>query len=251
MADMARGSDLARSAGTAASTGAKRVGDAAKDPDRRAAFLATAYPMLDAAVDGAGVRNKKGEVKAWRVDRAAVRPGKTVVALTEAAAREGGRQALEAGKGRPAPMSPTDTAILAECPAPDPATDHVAWQEGPCRFESGTLDDTVGMREGARLMGEGLKHALIDPSALDGLPDRIVERVANLLTAVTQGNDQSTWGMGDERHARIALAAARDLGCSPRTSVATTRLAIFVDKGERMLMMAALSATPWDFNLRS
>lgn len=252
MADKARGSDLARSVGTAASTGAKRVSDTAKDPDRRAAFLATAYPMLDAAVDGAGVRNKKGEVKAWRVARAAVRPRKTVAALTQAAAEEGGRQVLEAGKGRTAPMSPTDTEILAEWPAPDPATDHAAWHEGLRRFESGTLDDTVGMRETARLMGEGLKHALIDPNALNGLPDRIVETVANLLTAAIQGNDQTTWGADDERHARLALAVTRRFGLqSADLGGDGTLEPLFADKGERMLMMAALSATPWDFNLRA
>jgi hypothetical protein len=252
MADKARSSDVARSVSSAASAGAKRVGDTAKDPDQRAAFLATAYPMVDAAMDGAGVRNKKGEVKAWRVARAAVRPGKTVAAATQAAAKEGGRQAVEAAKGRTPTMSPTDAEVLAEWAAPEPGRDLVAWHEGLRRFEAGALDDTAEMRETARLMGEGLKHALIDPGALDGLTDRLVETVANLLTAAIQGNDQTTWGPADERHARLTLAVTRRFGLqSTDLGGDGTLEALFVEKGERMLMMAALSPTPWDFNLRS
>lgn len=194
-AEKARKSGMARSVTQAASAGAQRVSAGAKDPEQRAAFLAAAYPMVDAAVDGAGVRNKKGEIKAWRVARAAVRPGKTFARVTEATAQAAGNKALEATiRGRGEAVSPTDAEILAEWPPGDPQADLVAWREGLRMFESADLTDHEALRGAAGLMGQGLKHTLTDPAAIEGLPEETIGTVVDTLTAALRGNDQTTLG---------------------------------------------------------
>lgn len=256
LADRAKGSEFGRSVTRAAATGAHRAKDTLSDPDKRRTFLVTAYPMIDAAVDSAGVRNKKGEVKAWRVARAAVRPGKTAAAMSQAAAREAANRAvasasasLAAGPRRQ--MAPTADDIVAEWQPFDPDRDLPAWEEGRRRMELADLDDQVEMRACAALLCQGLKYAMSDPADVERLGELLIDTVALVLTAAVRGNDATSWGPEDERHARLALAVSRRFGLQSQDLGGDGTLdALFDEKGERMLMMAALSSEPWDFNLR-
>lgn len=253
--DTARGSELGRTVSQATSVGARRAVDAAKDPERRAAFLATAYPMVEAAADGARVRNKHGKVKTWRVARAALRPQKTVMAAGKAVAVETGGQVRRAGdnaarRSAARATSPTQAEILDEWAKAEEAQDLVSWREGLVRFEAAALDDHQEMRACARLMCQGLKYAPVDPHVLEGFAERTAKTTANVLIAALNGNDQTTWCADDERHVRLALLVARESGIQPRDLGGNGELeALFEDKGNRMLMTASLSPTPWDFSL--
>ena len=256
LAEKAQASDLGRAVVQAGQAGVQRVTVTAADPEKRAAFLATAYPMAEAAADGAGVRNKHGKVKTWRVARAAIRPHKAFTGASTAVAGETGRKIQQAGQDAAAQrraaesLPPTQAEVLAEWPRVEPSLDLSDWLQGIRRFESADADDHDEMRCCAQLMGEGLKHALLQPSALEGFEERITETVADVIIAALQGNDQSTWGPEDERHVRLALLVARQEGIQSEDLGGNGELGILLDDhGSRMLMMAALSPTPWDFNL--
>jgi len=255
LAEKAQASELGRTVVERGQAGVQRATATAKDPEQRAAFLATAYPMAEAAADGAGVRNKHGKVKTWRVARAAIRPRKSVAGVSKAVASEAGNQVMRSGdsaaRRRAAEgLTPTLAEILADWPRVEPAQDRADWEEGLRRFEDADVEDHVEMRTCAGLMCEGLKHAIIEPAVIDGLADRTVETVADVIIAALQGNNPSTWGLEDERHARLALVVARHLGVQSEDLGGDGELGVLLDDhGSRMLMMAALSPTPWNFNL--
>ena len=83
----------------------------------------------------------------------------------------------------------------------------------------------------------------------------LIQTIWNVLVASLIGNDQATWDAQVERHVRLALAATRHACLQPASLGGRGTIdKIFDDKGNQMLMVAALwglsASGPRSFTLR-
>jgi len=112
------------------------------------------------------------------------------------------------------------------------------------RYGDAPLENRAEMRASAELMCSALPHYLrgADITAgTHGTSSELVQTIWNVLVASLMGNDQTTWDAQVERHMRLALAAARHAGLQPESLGGRgTFNRIFDDKGNQMLMQAAL-----------
>lgn len=158
---------------------------------------------------------------------------------------------------RPARVSlvePTADQIIAEWHTDQPAADLARWQEGMARYNAAPLENRADMHTAAELMCMGLVHYLAGRPIIAADPrhgeSELVQTIWNVLVAALLGNDQTTWGPRAARHVRLALAAARRGGFqSTELGGKGTLAKIFDDRGNQMLMAAALSPEPWSFSL--
>jgi len=134
--------------------------------------------------------------------------------------------------------------ILAEWSPGAPEADLARWREGMTRYGDAPLENRAEMRASAELMCSALPHYLrgADITAgTHGTSSELVQTIWNVLVASLMGNDQTTWDAQVERHMRLALAAARHAGLQPESLGGRgTFNRIFDDKGNQMLMQAAL-----------
>ena len=134
--------------------------------------------------------------------------------------------------------------ILAEWRPAAPDADLARWREGMTRYGDAPLENRAEMRASAELMCSALPHYLrgTDITAgTQGTSGELMQTIWNVLVASLMGNDQTTWDAQVERHMRLALAAARHAGLQPESLGGRgTFNRIFDDKGNQMLMMAAL-----------
>lgn len=153
------------------------------------------------------------------------------------------------------PSGPTTADILAEWQVGPPESDLARWTEGMRRYDAGSIDDFAEMRASAELMCPALVHYLRGESIFQeswarGSHEDLIQTIWNVLVASLAGNDARTWGPVPERHVRLALAATRKAGLQPARFGGDDSFArIFDDKGNQMLMCAALSSQPMTFHL--
>ena len=233
--------------------GTSSVIDAVTDPARRDAVIAGAAPAFHAALDGAGVRNKKGKVKFWRVARAATRPRKTIQRVGTGVMGAIGEQVVHsaatsthAGHQR---VPPLDEDIITEWSVGDPSVALERWRRGTALFDSADVDDIDEMRTSARMMCDALKLCLIGDPILDD-DDQIVETVGNTLTAAFHAAHEYEWDDEDERIVRLALAVARRFGVQPEELGGNGELdVLFDDAYNRMRMAMSIAPDRWSTNL--
>jgi hypothetical protein len=134
--------------------------------------------------------------------------------------------------------------ILAEWSPAAPEADLARWREGMTRYDDAPLENRAEMRASAELMCSALPHYLRGTditASTRGTSGELVQTIWNVLVASLLGNDKSTWDAQVERHMRLALAAARHAGLQPESLGGRgTFNQIFDDKGNQMLMLAAL-----------
>jgi hypothetical protein len=126
------------------------------------------------------------------------------------------------------------------------------------RYEAAPLENRPEMRASAELMCAGLTHYLQGGDFIsDGGSNSgaLLQTIWNVLVASLQGNDETTWDAEVEQHMRLALAAARKASLQPEALGGRgTFDQIFDDRGNQMLMMAALwemhISGPKSFSLR-
>jgi hypothetical protein len=139
---------------------------------------------------------------------------------------------------------PSLAQILAEWSPAAPEADLARWREGMTRYDNAPIENRAEMRASAELMCAALPHYLrgTDITAgTQGTSSELVQTIWNVLVASLLGNNQTTWDAQVERHMRLALAAARHAGLQPETLGGRgTFNQIFDDKGNQMLMLAAL-----------
>jgi hypothetical protein len=226
-------------------------------PERAAFILERTAPVAAAAADGAGLRNKRGKVKVWRVLRVATRPRKYVSRAVESggraahgAALDGARAAVETRRTAPQ-VRPTDRDILAEWADVDPSTAVDALDEGLALFGVTDPDDRSGLRTCAALIGCGLSQCLVGPPLVPD-DDVIVRAAGTVLTASLLGSGRETWTDADERHVRLALAIARRFGVQADELGGTDELGeLFEDPHDRMIMAMAVAPDGWSCDLRT
>lgn len=252
LAESAKQSGMGHKVAESAATAGRSVRDAAKDPARRQAVVASAVPAFEAVLDGAAVRNKKGKVKIWRVARAAARPRKTVSRVGTGVVAATAGQVTAAGGGAAAAkhrVAPLDRDILAEWAVEDPDQALARWREGTTRFHSAEVDHTDDMRASARLMCELLAHCLVGDPILED-DDEIVETIGNTLTASFNGVGEEAWGDEDQRVVRLALAVARRFGIQPEELGGNGELdRLFDDPANRMRMAMSVAPHRWSCDL--
>jgi len=252
LADSTRNMPLAQRASDAAATVGHAVAEVAKDPAKRAAAVVNAAPTVNAALDGAGVRNKKGKIKVWRVARAAARPRKTVARVGSSVASTGVGQLLDAARSshaRSAAVSPTIESIASEWDFDDVEGDLQRWSSGVAMFADANADDVATMRNSAILMSAGLKHCLVGDPAIEE-DDRIVDTVGDVLVASLRATSPD--GLDDEMSAvlRLALAVARRFGVQPEDIGGNGELdVLFQDASSRMIFAMALAPTKWSCDM--
>ena len=226
--------------------------DAAKDPARRDAVIVGAAPAFHAALDGAGVRNKKGKIKIWRVARAATRPRKTVQRVGTGVIGAIGAQVVHSAATSNTEhhrVAPLDEDIFAEWPVYDRSVARDRWRQGAERFESADVDDMDEMRSSALLMCDALKLCLIGDPILDD-DDQIVETVGNTLTAAFYAAHESEWDQEVERIVRLALAVARRFGVQPEELGGNGELDVLFDEvNNRMRMAMSIATDRWSASL--
>lgn len=250
LADTARQSSLAQSVAATASSATRNVVDTAKDSARRQAVVNAAAPAFDAALDGAGVRNKKGKIKIWRVARAAARPRKTITrvgkgVMSTTAAQVVG-QATHSNHQRVAPLVED---ILAEWTFDDSGLAVDRWREGTSRFHAADLSEENEMFAGALMMCEVLKHCLSGDPILDD-DDHVIETTGNTLTAVLHAADDESWGDEHEKIVRLALAVARRFGVQPESLGGNGELEqLFEHAQDRMRMAMSIAPSRWSCDL--
>lgn len=252
LADSAKQSSVARKVADGASSLSRGVIDTAKDPARRQTAIRAAIPAFDAALEGAGVRNKDGKVKVWRLARAAARPRKTVSRAGRAAAAATAGQ-LKTGVGsvdrQHGRLAPRDAEIVAEWAFDDPGQDLARWREGLTRFADADVTDTAEMRTSAYLMCDVLKHCVIGDPILDD-DDEIVETIGNVLAALLHGTAVDDWEQDDEKVVRLGLAVARRFGVQPEELGGNGELdALFYDSLDRMRMAMAIARSKWSCDM--
>lgn len=252
LADNAKQTAAAQRASGAAALVGQAVADVAKDPAKRAAVIAGAAPIVDAALDGAGVRNKKGKVKVWRLARAAARPRKTVARVTSGVASTSAGRILDAAReshARHTVVPPTIESIAAEWEDDDLGADLERWRQGVDKFAEADAHDPSAMRECALLMCAGLKHCLTGPPPIDD-DDQIVETAGDVLVAGLRAT--SGFGLDADLSAalRLALAIARRFGVQPEALGGNGELdLLFEDSDSRMKFAMALAPTPWSCDI--
>ena len=147
-----------------------------------------------------------------------------------------------------APGGPTVAQILSEWTPGSAAEDLARWREGMTRYDAAPAENRTEMRASAELMCAALTHYLQGGNILAGSADLaadLTQTIWNVLVASLIGNNEATWDAGAERHVRLALAAARRAGLQPETMGGRgTFDKIFADRGNQMLMQAAL----WDLS---
>lgn len=252
LAGSAKQSSIVHKVADGASSLSRGVIDTAKDPARRQAAMRAAVPAFDAALDGAGVRNKNGEVKVWRLARAAARPRKTVSRAGRAAAAATAGQ-LKTGLGsvdrHHGRLAPRDAEIVAEWAFDDPGQDLARWREGLTRFADADVTDTAEMRISAYLMCDVLKHCVIGDPILDD-DNEIVETTGNVLAALLHGTAVDDWQEDDDKVVRLALAVARRFGVQPEELGGNGELdALFYDSLNRMRMAMSLAQSKWSCDM--
>jgi hypothetical protein len=253
LGDSARKSSLAQGLKGNASSVGRGVLDTARDPARRQAILAAAAPAMDAALDGAEVRNRHGEVKTWRVVRAATRPRRTLSGAGSGvmAAAAGGRLAdasRRAAESDPGLLRPSDEDIASEWPMNDPREALPRWSEGKARLAAADQSDIEALSASARLLCEALKHCLVGRPVLND--DDIVDTAGMVLFAVVTVPDDRSWGGENERMARLALGVARRLGVQPEELGGNGELSpLFADSRNRMRMAMSVAPGPWSCDL--
>lgn len=160
---------------------------------------------------------------------------------------------------RPAgPVGPAVGQILAEWTIGPPAADMARWREGMARYDAAPLENRPEMRASAELMCAGLTHYLQGDDFISDAgsnPGALLQTIWNVLVASLQGNDETTWDAEVEQHMRLALASARKASLQPEALGGRgTFDQIFDDRGNQMLMMAALwemhISGPKSFSLR-
>lgn len=231
-----------------ASAAGHRVAEVARDPSLRQAVAQGANPSLTGALDGAGLRNKKGKVKVWRVARAAVRPRKTVTRAGQGAAAAGGAQIAAALAGRNVErVAPREEDIAAGWPPVDVELARARWQEGSAAFAAASDDDAAAMRSAAHLLADPLRVSLLGDPLLDD--DAMVELAGNALAAIMCVPD-AEWADVDNAVVRLALALVRRYGVQPEDLGGNGELdLLFEDDHSRMRMAMAMAPTRWSCDL--
>lgn len=142
------------------------------------------------------------------------------------------------------PAEPTVAQILAEWSPGSAAADLASWREGIARYDAAPLENQAEMRASAELMCAALTHYLQGSDIITGSPDMsgdLIQTIWNVLVASLLGNDQTTWDAEAEPHVRLSLAAARHAELQPESLGGQGTIdQIFDDRGNRMLMQAAL-----------
>jgi Protein of unknown function (DUF2510) len=240
------------SIGHKAAESASSMLESVKDPARREAVVRGVTPAFQAALDGAGVRNKKGKLKIWRVARAATRPRKTVSRAGAGVMSAIGGQIAHGTATSHADhhrVAPFDEDIFAEWSGNDPSAAMEHWSEGTSRFDSADVHDAAEMRASALLMCDALRLCLVGDPVLDN-DDEIVETVGNTLTAALHGADDHDWDDEDEKIVRLALAVARRFGIQPEELGGNGELdLLFDDSFNRMCMAMSIAPTRWSTDL--
>jgi hypothetical protein len=190
-----------------------------------------------------GISN--GQVVTSRL-RPVAQPGQPGPAAPAAPASSAG----PAGPPGPAgSVGPTVGRILAEWTIGQPTADMARWREGMARYDAAPLENRPEMRASAELMCAGLTHYLRGDDFISdgrGNSGELLQTIWNVLVASLAGNDQTTWDGEVERHMRLALAAARKASLQPEALGGRgTFDQIFDDRGNQMLMMAAL----WEMHI--
>ena len=256
LADAATHSAVAHKVADAATSAGHTIADTAKDPVQMKRVMGAVAPTFDAALDGAGVRNKKGKVKIWRVARAATRPRKSVTRMGAAVLSTTGGQ-LDSALARRAAGAPTgvsDRDILNQWTLDDAGVALSRWREGMARFDQ--LDETAAdgeadverLRDVARLLCVGLKHCLLGEPTLDD--DQVVETTGDVLALVLEPSDAEDWTSEDQQMLRLALGVARRWGVQPEALEGNGELDHhFQDPYHRMRMAMAVATGPWSCDL--
>ena len=240
-------SDTAKASGAAASAARRTLHRTVTDPVLRQAVFTGAKPVVGAVLDGAGVRNRKGEIKGWRVARAATRPRKTISSASAAAASATASQ-LANHRPRTAPSGKTDEEILSEWPLGDLDVTLARWREGMHLFLHADPADTGSLRSSAGLMSHALAHCIVGVPVLH--ENDVVETVGSTLSAELEGVDDGDWSVDDERRVRLALAVARRYGIQPEELGGNGELdLLFSTTRNRMRMAMAVCRTGWSCDL--
>jgi hypothetical protein len=229
---------------------ARKVTDAATDPARLRKAVVVARPALDAALDGARVRNKKGQVRLWRVARAAARPRRTMHDVGRGVTAASASQIVEAAAREPRAdvLGPTDQDIISEWTLGDPEVALLRWREGCAVFDAAG-EDPKELRASALLMCELLKHCLIGKPIVDD-DDAIIDTAGDTLVGALNGASEGDWNDEDQRIVRLALAVARRFGVQSEELGGNGELGpIFEDIHDRMRMAMSVAPSKWSCDL--
>ena len=231
----------------AASAAAKRV---AADAQARDAALRLARTSWSSALDGAGVRDRRGKVKTWRVARAALRPRKTVTRVGSGIAGMGMNDVkalASAAAGAANRPEPSDASIVTEWAIDDLGGAITRWRVSMDFV--GSLDDGAEVSSEAALdaaygIGGLLAFCVVgDPPITD---DQAVESVASLLAILLSVDDPVAWAATDGPALRVAAAVMRRFGVQPGALGGNGDLDdLFDDPLARLRLGAALSIDGW------
>lgn len=252
LTDSARQSGAAQRLSSGAASAGRTIANVATDQEIRATAVASAAPTFNAALDGAGLRNKKGKVKVWRIARAATHPRKSVTRATTGAANAAAGQVADSARAsldRISRVAPTDQEIIAEWRLLTAEDDLRMWQQGQSRFAAAEISDAAEMRASAFLLCEGLKHCLVGTPPFEN-DDTVVETIGNVLASALLGASSGEWDEELARPLRLGLAVARRFGVQPEELGGNGELDnLFEPADNRMRMAMALSPNRWSCDM--
>ena len=252
LADGAKQSAVA--AAGAASTAGRSLASTAKDPAKRSAVILGAAPAAQAALNGAGVRNRDGKVKWWRIVTSAAQPRKTLAGVTRGVAVATAGQLQDHARAaltRQTRVAPLDEAIAAEWATGPVEQDIGVWRAGLTAFDAADVDDAVAMRASAFQMCAGLQHCVVGPPPIG--EDDIFTTAGNVLSAglrSADGMERAKWDGELDTVIRLALCVIRRLGVQPADVGGNGEMdLLFENEGDRMRMAMAMAPGRWSCDL--
>lgn len=241
-------------AGKAATQGAQAATTAAKkvaaDAQSRDAAFRLARTSWTSALDGAGVRNRHGKIKGWRVARAALRPRKTVTRVGRGVAGMGladVKALASTATGAATRPDPSEAAIVTEWPLDDVAGARARWHTAmaaAAQLEDATPVEAEVALDLSYAIGGLLAFCVVgDPPITD---EEAVDSVGTLLSVLLSAGDPATWAATDGPPLRVAAAVMRRYGVQPAALGGNGDLdALFEDPLARQRLGAALSTDGW------
>jgi hypothetical protein len=250
MTRAAKESTAAKSAGRgaqSASSVAKRV---AVDAQTRDAAVRLASSSWSSVLDGAGVRNRQGRVKPWRVARAALRPRKTIARVGSGVAGMGlddVKSLAGAAAGAANRPDPSDASIVLEWAIDDVHGAAARWRAAMDfvgQLEDGDEVSSEAALDAAYGIGGMLAFCIVgDPPITD---EEAVESTGRLLAILLSIDEASTWAAADGPPLRVAAATMRRFGVQPTALGGNGDLDdLFESPIARLRLAAALSLDGW------